>query len=105
MVRLKPRPSSWDLNSNVQLFNRERVLKSSSTHQPTELFRDYSNNVFAGEYRARPGDPRMSPLLVARHSGLPPAFVQVMQMDPLRDDGAVYEQVLREAGVETRLVE
>ena len=57
------------------------------------------------EYHARPGDPRISPLLAARHSDLPPSFIQVMQMDPLRDDGVVYEQVLREAGVETRLIE
>ena len=55
-------------------------------------------------YGAPPTDLRASPLLASSHAGLPPAFIQVMELDPIRDDGIVYEKVLREAGVPTRLV-
>ncbi|EJD44156.1 hypothetical protein AURDEDRAFT_18453, partial [Auricularia subglabra TFB-10046 SS5] len=37
------------------------------------------------------------------HKGLPPVYIQVCGQDPLRDDGLVYESVLRENGVKTRL--
>lgn len=38
------------------------------------------------------------------HSALPPAYFQVCALDPFRDEGLVYEKVLREEyGIETRL--
>ncbi|KAM5545527.1 hypothetical protein V8D89_000565 [Ganoderma adspersum] len=55
-------------------------------------------------YGAPPTDLRFAPLLASSHAGLPPAFIQVMGMDTLRDDGTIYEKVLREAGVPTRLI-
>ncbi len=59
---------------------------------------------YVDEYGAPPTDLRLSPLLAPSHAGLPPAFIQVMGMDALRDDGTLYEKVLREAGVPTRLI-
>lgn len=48
--------------------------------------------------------PSWSPFNVpGAHTGLPPTYVQVCGMDPVRDDGLIYEAVLREHGVETRL--
>jgi acetyl esterase/lipase len=37
-------------------------------------------------------------------AGLPPHFVQVDGLDTLRDDGLIYEKLLRDSGVSTRLV-
>ncbi|MHA3021629.1 alpha/beta hydrolase [Mycobacterium sp. BMJ-28] len=48
-------------------------------------------------------DPRVSPLLAADLSGLPPAYVAVAGFDPLRDEGIEYARELEKAGVPTVL--
>ena len=50
-----------------------------------------------------PADPMASPLLAADHSKLPPALIQVAELDPLREDGVRYAAALRAAGVAVRL--
>jgi acetyl esterase len=47
--------------------------------------------------------PYCSPLLASDHTGLPPAFIVTAGFDPLRDDGAMYADKLREAGVPVKL--
>lgn len=44
-------------------------------------------------------DPRLSPILAADLSGLPPAYVMTAGLDPLRDDGRHYAELLASAGV------
>jgi acetyl esterase len=44
-------------------------------------------------------NPYVSPLRAANLSGLPPAYICTAEFDPLRDDGELYADRLREAGV------
>lgn len=63
---------------------------------------------FGGHYLAGTDDLadwRCSPLLAARHDGLPSATVLVAGFDPLRDGGEAYAQKLERAGVSTQLIE
>lgn len=47
--------------------------------------------------------PMFSPLLHANLRDLPPAFFQVAGLDPLKDEGLLYERVLRENRVPTQV--
>jgi len=46
-----------------------------------------------------PGDVRHSPALAQSFNDLPPAFVQTAEIDPVRDDGRHYGELLAAAGV------
>lgn len=48
-------------------------------------------------------DPLVSPLRVAEAAGLPPAFLMVGELDPLREEGLAYAARLAAAGVPTRV--
>ncbi|THV05702.1 hypothetical protein K435DRAFT_646686 [Dendrothele bispora CBS 962.96] len=87
---------SMDQNANAPVLGKVEV---------DAIVGKYRTNLLPSEcYKAPPFDPDMSPLLSPSHKGLPPTFIQVCGMDPLRDDGIVYEKVLKENGVKTKLL-
>jgi acetyl esterase len=61
----------------------------------------FSGNYLASQDDAR--DWRVSPAAAASHAGLPPALIQTAEFDPLRDQGEVYGDLLRAAGVPARV--
>ncbi|KAH6664846.1 Alpha/Beta hydrolase protein [Halenospora varia] len=61
-------------------------------------------SMFEDIYKADPHSPLRSPLLFPSHKELPPAYFQVCGADPLRDEGLLYEKILREeCGIKTKL--
>ena len=60
-------------------------------------------NAFYLDSGADPADPLVSPIKRGDLSGLPKALVITAEFDPLRDEGELYAQRLRSAGVETVL--
>jgi acetyl esterase/lipase len=81
-------------HESIRLFSEGFLL----TEREMDWFRD---NYLADE--AARSDPRVSPLLAADLSGLPPAYVATAGFDPLRDEGEAYAARLAEAGVPVAL--
>ncbi|THH13378.1 hypothetical protein EW146_g6834 [Bondarzewia mesenterica] len=56
-----------------------------------------------GLVKAPPTHPDFSPALASSHVGLPRACIQICGLDPLRDEGLLYEKLLATQGVDTKL--
>ena len=78
-------------------FSREQV-------QTTPILHNSSARTLLEYYDPDVRSPLWSPFN-ARNAfeGLPPAYIQVCGRDIIRDDGLMYERVLRDCGVETHL--
>ncbi|GGD65644.1 alpha/beta hydrolase [Microbacterium murale] len=58
-------------------------------------------NQFYFDSGADPIDPRVSPIKRSDLTGLPPALILTGEFDPMRDEGELYGQRLKDAGVRT----
>ncbi|KAJ4304509.1 hypothetical protein N0V90_000035 [Kalmusia sp. IMI 367209] len=81
--------NSWEQNKDAMILDKRGMLWFYVTEQ----------------YKADPESHYVSPLLwPSGHKSQPPTYFQICGMDPLRDEGLIYEHVLREeCGVPTKL--
>ncbi|CAG8155260.1 unnamed protein product [Penicillium salamii] len=82
---------------------RDRILSVDEINDAPGLTRK-SIDYFAAKYGAPPEDKRLSPLLFDSHSGLAQkAVFYVCGWDPRRDEALLFEQLLKEERIETKL--
>ncbi|KAI0061914.1 hypothetical protein BV25DRAFT_1947234 [Artomyces pyxidatus] len=79
------------------------LLRSWEENKDAKILDTDSMRWFYKQYQGPADGPETSPALYPSHAGLPPAHIQVCGLDPLRDEGLLYERLLREAGTPTRL--
>ncbi|KAH7350592.1 Alpha/Beta hydrolase protein [Rhexocercosporidium sp. MPI-PUGE-AT-0058] len=81
---------------------KDRILGVDEIHNALGLTRK-SIDHFAGKYGAPPADVRLSPLLYTFHDRLAQkAYFQICGWDPRRDEALLYDEILRENGIDTR---
>ncbi|KAH6985140.1 Alpha/Beta hydrolase protein [Ilyonectria destructans] len=108
--RMDP-PITGQLLSCPSVVNRNHVpeeykdeLQSVEQNANAPVINIKSLEIFEGHYQVGDWtDPMASPLLHPNLSGLPKAYFQVTGLDPLRDEGLLYEKVLRRNSVQTKL--
>jgi len=54
-------------------------------------------------YKADWNSPLATPSLFETHKGLPPTYFQICGLDPFRDEAIIYQDILREEGVKTKV--
>ncbi|KAF8583034.1 hypothetical protein K439DRAFT_1391008 [Ramaria rubella] len=77
---------SIEQNKDAPILTKDSMVKIYADYQAPDLT-----------------SPDVAPLLAASHAELPPAYVQICGLDPLRDEGFLYEKVLRESSVPTKV--
>ncbi|KAH7025555.1 alpha/beta hydrolase fold-domain-containing protein [Macrophomina phaseolina] len=82
-----------------------RHLWLSRKQNPDALFlNNASLEALFASYKPDVRSPEFSPFNAPdAHEAMPPTYIEVCGGDPLRDDGMVYERMLRDHGVETLL--
>ena len=97
------------ISFQVLIYPQTDLTCSSLSHQEFDkgyLLEKKSIEWYKKQYLGKEGnpeDPRVSPLFVSDFSSLPPALIITAEFDPLRDEGELYAQKLKEAGVLVKL--
>jgi acetyl esterase len=104
VIALMARDAGLDLAAQLLIYPGVKALDDSPSM--TENATGYilqANTIewFGAHYDPDPDDWRASPILADSHTGVAPALIITAEFDPLRDQGAAYADVLRQAGVET----
>ncbi|KAK1218461.1 hypothetical protein PQX77_018859 [Marasmius sp. AFHP31] len=95
--------SSWPLGKRSLLTLRwKSSYLSFEQNKDAPILNKSKIEYFYSLYKPKPTDTKFSPLLLKTHKGLPPAYFQICGLDPLRDEGLIYERVLKEADVPTK---
>ena len=88
---------------DAPILSREQMLNSYSSSYLLILVFHVLIQDLTVILKADPSNPEISPLLYQSLANLAPAYIQVCGLDPCRDEALVYEELLRENGVLTRL--
>lgn len=91
---------SLDLDFDV---DRYESLRENAEGYGVETAGLKGFNSFYFESGADAANPLVSPIKRVDLSGLPPALIVTAEYDPMRDEGELYGQRLKEAGVEVRV--
>ncbi|KAJ7463530.1 Alpha/Beta hydrolase protein [Mycena galericulata] len=102
--RARDDPFFEDKKLTGQLLQVPPVVQTDAVPENTRTSTLFTLRLHSDLLGGSPTDPEVSPLLYPSHAGLPPAFIQVCGLDPLRDEGLLYEALLREDGVETKII-
>ncbi|KAF2763314.1 alpha/beta-hydrolase [Pseudovirgaria hyperparasitica] len=87
-------------------YKPEFLSRELCTQDPVLQFDEATQRTLGGAYKPDVESPLYTPFNDPRggHRGLPKTYLQVCGLDPLRDEGLLYERVLREeADVKTKL--
>lgn len=87
--------------------DHESKTESATNFTDTPMWRRSSNlslwKVYLRGSSTNPPPPYAAPLHRESFAGLPPAVVEVAEFDPLRDEGLLYAEALKAAGVPTEV--
>ncbi|TVY24707.1 AB hydrolase superfamily protein [Lachnellula hyalina] len=81
---------------------KDVYLSREQNKEAPRLNKD-SMDFFNKMYNADPNSPLAAPSLFETHRGLPPTYFQICGLDPLRDEAIIYEDILKEEGVKTKV--
>lgn len=98
-----------DQPASVPVIAQHPIYPAVSSHNDWQSYRDFNEGFlltregmewFMDAYQFDPEDRRANPL-EHDQSGMPPTLVVTASLDPLRDQGRAYAEVLKAAGVPT----
>jgi acetyl esterase/lipase len=94
----------WLLSSEIVPEEYKDLWLSREQDQDAMILNKAAIAYMMAAYEPDVHSPEFSPFNTPRaHRGLPLVHIQVCGSDPLRDDGLLYEKVLRDHGVKTRM--